>query len=113
MYGLTHILQGKPINAAGRLAGAAHVARAHRVCLACNSGAVGDEMHLVFECTALASLRSRRLHFQAARDGQEPANGTQVMRMDKFCELYDDQDRTYRDANTIMTRFCQASDALK
>ncbi|DBA76095.1 TPA: hypothetical protein ACH3X1_009839 [Trebouxia sp. C0004] len=45
--------------AAGRLAGAAHVARAHRVCLACNSGAVGDEMHLVFECTALASLRSR------------------------------------------------------
>ena len=45
--------------AAGRFAGAAHVARAHRVCLACNSGAVGDEMHLVFECTALASLRSR------------------------------------------------------
>ncbi len=40
------------------LAGAAHVARVHRVCLACNSGAVG-EMHLVFECTALASLRSR------------------------------------------------------
>ena len=33
--------------------------RAHRVCLACNSGAVGDEMHLVFECAALASLRSR------------------------------------------------------
>ena len=45
--------------AAGRLAGAAHVDRAHRVCLACNSGAVGDEMHLVFECAALASLRSR------------------------------------------------------
>ncbi len=45
--------------AAGRCAGAAHVARAQRVCLACNSGAVGDEMHLVFECTALAFLRSR------------------------------------------------------
>ncbi|DBB07240.1 TPA: hypothetical protein ACH3X1_011804 [Trebouxia sp. C0004] len=45
--------------AAGRFAGAAHVPRAHRVCLACNSGAVGDEMHLVFECTALASLRSQ------------------------------------------------------
>ena len=45
--------------AAGRLAGAAHVDRAHRVCLACNSGAVGDEKHLVFECAALASLRSR------------------------------------------------------
>ena len=46
--------------ATGRFVGAAqnHVARAHRVCLACNSGAVGDEMHLVFECTALASLRS-------------------------------------------------------
>ena len=47
--------------AAGRLAGqhhgAPHVAGAHRVCLAC--GAVGDEMHLIFECTALASLRSR------------------------------------------------------
>ena len=41
------------------LAGAAHVDRAHRVCLACNSGAVGDEKHLVLECTALASLRSR------------------------------------------------------
>jgi hypothetical protein len=45
--------------AAGRFAGAAHVARAHRVWLACNSGVVGDEMHLIFECTALASLRSR------------------------------------------------------
>ena len=49
---------GLPV-AAGRLAGAAHIDRAHRVCLACNSGAVGDEMHLVFECAALASLRSR------------------------------------------------------
>ena len=49
---------GLPI-AAGRFAGAAHVDRAHRVCLACNSGAVGNEKHLVFECTALASLRSR------------------------------------------------------
>ncbi|DBA83729.1 TPA: hypothetical protein ACH3X1_006263 [Trebouxia sp. C0004] len=45
--------------AAGRLAGAAHVPRAHRVCLACNSGAVGEEMHLPFECTALASLLSQ------------------------------------------------------
>ena len=27
------------------------------MCLACDSGAVGDEMHLIFECTALASLR--------------------------------------------------------
>ncbi len=32
--------------AAGRLAGAAHVTRAHRACLACNSGAVGAEMLL-------------------------------------------------------------------
>ena len=38
---------------------AAHVARAHRVRLACNSGAVGDEMYMIFECTALACLRSR------------------------------------------------------
>ncbi|DBA94646.1 TPA: hypothetical protein ACH3X1_002217 [Trebouxia sp. C0004] len=43
--------------AAGRFAGAAHVPRAHRVCLACTSGAVGDEMHLVFECTALTSQK--------------------------------------------------------
>ncbi len=55
--------------AAGRFAGAAHVARAHRVCLACNSGAVGDERHLVFECTALASLRSRYAYlFTGATD---------------------------------------------
>ena len=38
---------GLPI-AAGRFAGAAHVDRAHRVCLSCNSGAVGDEKQLVF-----------------------------------------------------------------
>lgn len=36
-----------------------HVDQAHRVCLACNSGAVGDEMHLLFECTALAFVWSR------------------------------------------------------
>ena len=49
---------GLPI-AAGRFAGTAHVDRAQRVCLSCNSGALGGERHLVFECTALASLRSR------------------------------------------------------
>ena len=26
----------------------------NRVCSCCNSGAIGDEMHLVFECAALA-----------------------------------------------------------
>ena len=30
-----------------------------QVCLACNSGAVGDEMHMLFECTALAPLRQQ------------------------------------------------------
>ncbi|DBA81988.1 TPA: hypothetical protein ACH3X1_007691 [Trebouxia sp. C0004] len=45
-----------------------------------------------------------RLHFQAAHDGEQPANGTQVMLMDKFGELYDDQDTTYREANTITTK---------
>ena len=49
---------GLPI-ATGRLAGAGHVDRANRVCLACNSGAVGDEKHMIFECTALAPLRQR------------------------------------------------------
>lgn len=33
--------------AAGRFTGPAHVDRAHRVCLACNSGAVVDEEHLM------------------------------------------------------------------
>ena len=41
---------GLPI-ATGRLA--------NRVCLACNSGAVGDDVHMVFECTALAPLRQQ------------------------------------------------------
>ena len=45
--------------ATGRLAGAGHVDRADRVCLACNSGAVGDEMHMIFENTALAPLRQQ------------------------------------------------------
>ena len=45
--------------ATGRLAGAGHVDRANRVCLACNSGAIGDEKHLIFECTALAPLRQQ------------------------------------------------------
>ena len=45
--------------ATGRLAGAGHVDRANRVCLACNSGAIGDEKHMVFECTALAPLRQQ------------------------------------------------------
>ena len=49
---------GLPI-ATGRFAGTAHVDRAQRVCLFCNAGALGDERHLIFECTALASLRSR------------------------------------------------------
>ena len=34
-------------------AGAAHVTRAHRVCLSCNSGAVGNERLLLFERAAL------------------------------------------------------------
>ena len=42
--------------ATGRLAGADHVHRTHRVCLACNSGAVGDEKHMTFECATLTFL---------------------------------------------------------
>ena len=49
---------GLPI-AFGRLAGIGHVDRANRVCLACNSGAIGDEMHMGFECAALAPLRQQ------------------------------------------------------
>ena len=43
--------------ATGRLAGSGHVNRAHRLCLACNSGAVGDEKHMIFGCAALTFLR--------------------------------------------------------
>ena len=49
---------GLPI-ATGPLAGAGRVGRANRVCLACNSGGVGDEQHMIFECTALAPLRQQ------------------------------------------------------
>ena len=35
--------------ATGQLAGAGHVDRANRVCLACKSGAVGDKKHVIFE----------------------------------------------------------------
>ena len=45
--------------ATGRLAGSGHVDRAHRVCLACNSRAVGDEKHMIFGCAALTFLRHR------------------------------------------------------
>ena len=43
--------------ATGHLAGAGHVNRAHRVCLACSSGAVGNEKHMIFGCAALTFLR--------------------------------------------------------
>ena len=40
---------------------------ANRVCLACNSGAVGDEKHTIFECTALAPLRQQHANLFAPR----------------------------------------------
>ena len=52
---------GLPI-ATGRLAGTGHVDRANSVCLACSSGAVGDEAHVIFECTALAPSRQQHMH---------------------------------------------------
>ena len=58
MQPFLQIRLGLPI-ATGRLAGAGHVDRANRVCLACNSGAVCDEKHMIFECTALAPLRQQ------------------------------------------------------
>ena len=56
---------GLPV-AIGRLAGAGHVDRANRVCLACNSGAVGDEKHMIFECAAIAPYVSVSYQHQAA-----------------------------------------------
>ena len=49
--------------ATGRLAGTGHVEKPNRVCLVCNSGAIGDEMHMVFECAALAPLRRQHADF--------------------------------------------------
>ena len=51
------VCPGLPFATSG-FVGVTHVDRAHRVCLSCNSGAVGGERHLIFECVALASLRS-------------------------------------------------------
>ena len=59
---------GLPI-ATGRLAGAGHVGRADRVCLACNSGGVGDEKHMIFECAALAPLRQQYADLFTPRTG--------------------------------------------
>ena len=44
--------------ATGWLAGAGHIDRANRVCLACNSAVIqfGNEMHMLIECIALAPL---------------------------------------------------------
>ena len=32
----------------------------NRVCLACNSGGIGDEMHMAFECAAMAPVRQQQ-----------------------------------------------------
>ena len=60
---------GACISNDGRLAGAGHVGRAGRVCLACNSGGVGDEKHMMFECTALAPLRLQHADLFTPRTG--------------------------------------------
>ena len=49
---------GLPI-ATGRWAGTDHVDRTNRVCLACNRDAIGDEMHMLFECAALAPVKQQ------------------------------------------------------
>lgn len=50
--------RGLPV-AGGRLAGVGHVDRAQWVCSFCNSGAVGDEIHLVLKRAALTVLWER------------------------------------------------------
>ena len=56
---------GLPI-ATGRLAGAGHVDRANRVCLACSSGADGDGKHVTFECAAIMAAMIAPLRQQHA-----------------------------------------------
>ncbi|KAL3134294.1 hypothetical protein ABBQ38_006556 [Trebouxia sp. C0009 RCD-2024] len=53
---LTAFLRSSP---KARSVGSLGCFRTHRVCLACNSGAVGDEKHMIFECAALTLLRHR------------------------------------------------------
>ncbi len=48
---------GLPV-AVGRLSGAGHLDRADRVCTSCDGHAVGDEMHMIFECAAVQPLRA-------------------------------------------------------
>ena len=75
---------GLPV-AAGRFAGAAHVDRAERVCLFCDSGAVGDERHLVFNCVALAPLRSQHTGLFTSNTDTMGSFGLEVCRgQDKF-----------------------------
>ena len=45
--------------ATGRFAGGRHLARADRVCPHCDGVSIADELHLVFECPALASVRQQ------------------------------------------------------
>ncbi|KAL0038502.1 hypothetical protein WJX77_008703 [Trebouxia sp. C0004] len=65
------------------------------------------------------TLDLRRRHFKAAHDGEDRANGdinspffvvntltapcTQIMLLTKWGELYDEEDMTYKEANSIMT----------
>ena len=55
------VCHGLPI-ATDWLAGAGHVDRANRVCLVCNPGAICDEEHMIFECTALQLAPLRQQH---------------------------------------------------
>ena len=36
-----------------------HISSAHRVCTLCQTGNLGDEQHLVFQCSALQGIRDR------------------------------------------------------
>ena len=49
-----------------------HVDGALKVCLSCNSGAIGDEKPLLFVCAALASFRPQYADLFTAHTGQIP-----------------------------------------
>lgn len=40
--------------------------RLQRLCTACGAGSVGDEYHLVFECSALQPLRAQYVHLSTS-----------------------------------------------
>ena len=72
--------------ATGRFAGGRRLARADRVCSHSDGVSIADELHLVFECPALASVRQKYTQpFTAATDAMRQDAHMQVFRFILDC----------------------------